>query len=56
MRRWILPNAHTTITRGIMTTITETDKQALEDWRELKRLHRDRCVNKSLFRNYRETL
>ena len=34
-----------------MTTITATkiDKQALEDWRELKRLHRNLCVNKSLF-------
>ena len=35
-----------------MTTITETktDKQALEDWREIKRLHRDLCVNKSLLK------
>ena len=35
-----------------MTTITETktDKQALEDWREIKRLHRNLCVNKSLLK------
>ncbi len=52
MRRWILPNAHTTNTRGIMTTITttKTDKQALEDWREIKRLHRNLCVNESLLK------
>ena len=36
MRRWILPNAHTTNTRGIMTntTLTKPDKK-LEDRREL---------------------
>ena len=36
MRRWILPNAHTTNTRGIMTniTLTERDKN-LKDRQEL---------------------
>ena len=35
-----------------MTTITETkpDKQALEDWREIKRLHLDLSVNKNLLK------
>ena len=35
-----------------MTTITttKTDKQALEDWREIKRLHRSLCVNESLLK------
>ncbi len=35
-----------------MTTITttKTDKQALEDWREIKRLHRNLCVNESLLK------
>ena len=35
-----------------MTTITETktDKQALEDWREIKKLHRNLCVNKILLK------
>ena len=35
-----------------MTTITETktDKQVLEDWNEIKRLHADLCVNKNLFK------
>ena len=35
-----------------MTTITETktDKQALQDWREIKRLHADLSVNKNLLK------
>ena len=35
-----------------MTTITatKTDKQALEDWKEIKRLHADLCVNKNLLK------
>ena len=35
-----------------MTTITETktDKQSLEDWKEIKRLHADLCVNKNLLK------
>ena len=30
MRRWILPNAHTTNTRGIMTTNRSTNEQIQE--------------------------
>ena len=49
MRRWILLNAHTTNTRGIMTnnTLTERDKRR-EDFTELVRLNIDINCSKSL--------
>ena len=48
MRRWILPNAHTTNTRGIMTntTLTKPDKK-LEDRRELGLLYISMDVSKN---------
>ena len=48
MRRWILPNAHTTNTRGIMTntTLTKPDKK-LEDGRELGLLYISMDVSKN---------
>jgi len=48
MRRWLLPNAHTTNTRGIMTniTLTERDKN-LKDRQELGLLFVSIDVSKS---------